>query len=233
MLRLWLRRGRSETSIGRHHRRHRRRRRGGKKGGTRKRERERDVELVPGAYTIASPCRNNGAWMSHRVQSQSAIFRRGISQGNGRFVVLLVFVDLRAAAIRPPLSTDRPNGPLPVSFDACLTGPPFRMKATRLILSLYGLIRFTILLRIFSFLLFLSLSLVSEVKVFCSLLSKFWKWNFESFLRTNKIWIIYVYIFIVHLFILLCRVIRATSPEDPEVVQLVERESRAVTNSNI
>lgn len=79
----------------------------------------------------------------------------------------------------------------------------------------------------------LSLSLVSEVKVFCSLLSKFWKWNFESFLRTNKIWIIYVYIFIVHLFILLCRVIRATSPEDPEVVQLVEREYRAVTNSNI
>lgn len=40
-------------------------------------------------------------------------------------------------------------------------------------------------------------------------------------------------IFIVHLFILLCRVIRATSPEDPEVVQLVEREYRAVTNSNI
>lgn len=86
------------------------------------RERERDVELVPGAYTIASPCRNNGAWMSHRVQSQSAIFRRGISQGNGRFVVLLrPLLDLRAAAIRPPLSTDRPNGPLPVHFDACLS----------------------------------------------------------------------------------------------------------------
>lgn len=44
---------------------------------------------------------------------------------------------------------------------------------------------------------------------------------------------IYVNIFIVHLFILLCRVIRATSREDPEVVQLVEREYRAVTNSNI
>lgn len=93
---------------------------------TRKRWKERRVALIPGAYTIASPCWNNGAWMSHRVQSQSTIFRRGISQGNDRFVVFVVFVDLRAAAIRPPLSTDRPNGPLAVSFH-----PLMRVLRTR------------------------------------------------------------------------------------------------------
>lgn len=63
--------------------------------------------FVPGAYTIASPWRNNGSWMSHRVQSQSAISRRGISQGNDRFAI-----DLRAAAIRSPLSAYRSDGSL-------------------------------------------------------------------------------------------------------------------------
>lgn len=59
---------------------------------------------IPGACTIASPWRNNGFWMSHRVQSQTAISHRGILQGNDRFAVVAI-IDLR----RPPLSTNRPN----------------------------------------------------------------------------------------------------------------------------
>lgn len=47
-----------------------------------------DQRSVPGACTIASPWRNNGAWMSHRVQSQTAISHRGISQGNDRSAVV-------------------------------------------------------------------------------------------------------------------------------------------------
>lgn len=45
---------------------------------------EEGQRSVPGACTIASPWRSNGFWMSHRVQSQTAISRRGISQGNDR-----------------------------------------------------------------------------------------------------------------------------------------------------
>lgn len=122
------------------------------------RERERDVELVPGAYTIASPCRNNGAWMSHRVQSQSAIFRRGISQGNGRFVVLFLPV-LSSIYERPPFV--RPWVPIdPMAPCPCTLMRAFRINKSHARFNCPALfIRF-------SNDIFLSFSLSFRVKVF-------------------------------------------------------------------
>lgn len=91
--------------------------------------RKGDQRFVPGAYTIASPWRNNGSWMSHRVQSQSGISRRGILRGNDRFATA---IDLRAAAIRSPLSTNRSDGS-PLS--PRLFSPPLLTFSLRAIIS--------------------------------------------------------------------------------------------------
>lgn len=66
--------------------------------------------LVPGACTIASPWRNNGFWMSHRVQSQTAVSHRGISQRNDRFAVAPSRPSIygRPPSVRPS-SADRPD----------------------------------------------------------------------------------------------------------------------------
>lgn len=86
--------------------------------------------FVPGAYTIASPWRNNGSWMSHRVQSQSAIsrateFRRETTASpqpkrftSGRYPFALEYQSIRCDGsppsfsrllLRPLLSPSRHN----------------------------------------------------------------------------------------------------------------------------